>query len=222
MATVVDCFFTANELPGCITNSRNSHVEPQTFGLEEEQMANGPACWLWDYLRRSRAAGFVVPLSSGIDSGCRATIVFSMCRLVLKALEDGNAQVAADMQRIVGLANWWPKGSEDLCNRILHTIYMGVSCHSSEQTRSRAYRLAQKLSAHHTDLSIDSVYQAEADLLRQYLGHTPTFDSGVRAENLAPRTYKLASGWSQPITLLKCYQVRVDDLKVAPSSCWVR
>jgi NAD+ synthase (glutamine-hydrolysing) len=128
-------------------------------------------------------AGFMVLLSGGIDSGCTATIVFSMCRLVLKALEDGNAQVAADMQHIVGLKNWWPKGPEELRNRILHTIYMGVSGHSSEQTRSRVYRLAQKLGSHHTDMSVDSVYQAEADLLRQYLGHTPTFDSGVRAEN---------------------------------------
>jgi NAD+ synthase (glutamine-hydrolysing) len=130
-------------------------------------------------------AGFMVPLSGGIDSGCTATIVLSMCRLVMEALEDGNAEVAADMQCIVGLGNWWPKDPKELCNRILHTINMGVSGHSSEQTRSRAYRLAQKLGAHHTDMNIDNVYQAEGDLLRQYLGHTPTFASGVRAENMS-------------------------------------
>lgn len=49
----------------------------------------GPACWMWDYLRRSRQAGFFVPLSGGIDSCATATIVYSMCRLVVKASQDG-------------------------------------------------------------------------------------------------------------------------------------
>jgi len=29
----------------------------------EEECCLGPACWLWDYLRRSGAAGFLLPLS---------------------------------------------------------------------------------------------------------------------------------------------------------------
>ena len=35
--------------------------------IPEEEIALGPACWLWDYLRRSKAAGFMIPLSGGID-----------------------------------------------------------------------------------------------------------------------------------------------------------
>ena len=45
----------------------------------------GPACWLWDYLRRSRTQGFFIPLSGGIDSCATAVIVYSMCRLVAEA-----------------------------------------------------------------------------------------------------------------------------------------
>lgn len=45
----------------------------------------GPACWLWDYLRRSRTQGFFIPLSGGIDSCSTALIVYSMCRLVAAA-----------------------------------------------------------------------------------------------------------------------------------------
>jgi NAD+ synthase (glutamine-hydrolysing) len=44
-----------------------------------------PACWLWDYLRRSRTQGYFIPLSGGIDSCATAVIVFSMCRLVAEA-----------------------------------------------------------------------------------------------------------------------------------------
>lgn len=28
----------------------------------EEECAYGPSCWLWDYLRRSNASGFLLPL----------------------------------------------------------------------------------------------------------------------------------------------------------------
>jgi NAD+ synthase (glutamine-hydrolysing) len=124
------------------SNGHAQRIERPTFQMEE-QMEMGPACWIWDYLRRSNAAGFVVPLSGGIDSGCTATIIFSMCRLVIDALQAGNTQVKADVQRIAGAKDWLPRNPSELCNRILHTIYMGVSGHSSEKTRSRALYLCK-------------------------------------------------------------------------------
>jgi hypothetical protein len=50
----------------------------------------GPACWLWDYLRRSRTQGYFLPLSGGIDSCATAVIVYSMCRLVVDAARAGS------------------------------------------------------------------------------------------------------------------------------------
>lgn len=47
-----------------------------------EEIALGPACWLWDYLRRSGMSGFFLSLSGGIDSCSTALIVASMCRQV--------------------------------------------------------------------------------------------------------------------------------------------
>ena len=35
------------------------------YHTPEEEIALGPACWLWDYLRRSGASGFFLPLSGG-------------------------------------------------------------------------------------------------------------------------------------------------------------
>jgi hypothetical protein len=49
----------------------------------------GPACWLWDYLRRSRVQGYFLPLSGGIDSCATAVIIHSMCRLVCQAASRG-------------------------------------------------------------------------------------------------------------------------------------
>ena len=50
----------------------------------EEEIAYGPGCWLWDYLRRSGASGFLLPLSGGADSSSVAGIVGCMCQLVVK------------------------------------------------------------------------------------------------------------------------------------------
>lgn len=52
------------------------------FHSREEEIAQGAAFWLWDYLRRSSLSGFFLPLSGGIDSSSVGCIVFSMCRQV--------------------------------------------------------------------------------------------------------------------------------------------
>ena len=47
----------------------------------DEELMLGPACWLWDYLRRSGAAGYLLPLSGGADSSATAAIVGAMCQV---------------------------------------------------------------------------------------------------------------------------------------------
>ncbi len=59
------------------------------FHTPEEEIAFGPACFLWDYLRRSRQHGFFLALSGGRDSASVACIVYSMCRLVCDAVKKG-------------------------------------------------------------------------------------------------------------------------------------
>jgi NAD+ synthase (glutamine-hydrolysing) len=76
-------------------------MEPH-YHTPEEEIALGPACWLWDYLRRSKASGFFLPLSGGLDSCSVATIVYSMCRLVAEKAAANDPQVLADARRIVG------------------------------------------------------------------------------------------------------------------------
>ncbi|GAA5917535.1 hypothetical protein JCM6882_001721, partial [Rhodosporidiobolus microsporus] len=80
-----------------LSNEREDEIEGHEVEKEgefrynkpEEEIAYGPACWLWDYLRRSSTSGYFVPLSGGIDSCATATIVFSMCRLVCQAAQEG-------------------------------------------------------------------------------------------------------------------------------------
>jgi len=161
-----------------------SSVQPIYTHTPEEEIALGPACWLWDYLRRSKAAGFLVPLSGGIDSCATAVLVFSMCRLVIEAMEQGDKQVIEDAQRLAGCV---PKTPQELCDKIFHTVYMGMARQSSKETRSRAERLAKDIGAFHTDMDIDDVFNAEKDLLTRATGFTPNFKvhGGSQTENLA-------------------------------------
>lgn len=52
-----------------------------------EEIERGPALWLWDYLRRSGARGYFLPLSGGADSSAVAGIVASMSLIVFTRIE---------------------------------------------------------------------------------------------------------------------------------------
>nr|XP_031546903.1 glutamine-dependent NAD(+) synthetase isoform X3 [Vicugna pacos] len=109
-----------------------------------EEISLGPACWLWDFLRRSQQAGFLLPLSGGVDSAATACLVYSMCRQVCEAVKDGNQDVLADVRTIVDQPSYTPQDPRELCGRILTTCYM-ASENSSQETCDRAKELAQQI-----------------------------------------------------------------------------
>ncbi|GAA6017288.1 hypothetical protein JCM11491_000618 [Sporobolomyces phaffii] len=159
------------------------------YNLPEEEIAYGPACWLWDYLRRSGCSGYFVPLSGGIDSCATATIVFSMCRLVVKASGEGNEQVIKDARRIAGEApdsDYVPVDAREFCSRVFHTCYMGTQ-NSSNETRQRAKDLADAIGAYHVDLNMDACVSAIHTLFTLVTGKKPEYKvhGGTAAENLA-------------------------------------
>ncbi|KAL8749211.1 MAG: hypothetical protein Q9184_006898 [Pyrenodesmia sp. 2 TL-2023] len=159
------------------------------YHTPEEEIALGGACWLWDYLRRSRAAGFFIPLSGGIDSCATSVIVFGMCRLVVSAMHQGNELVLQDARRVVGEADgsdWVPATPQELANRMFCTTYMG-SKNSSSATRNRAKDLAYDIGAYHVDIDIDSVTNAIVNVFYGWSRWMPRFKSsgGSVAENLA-------------------------------------
>lgn len=159
---------------------------PVRFHRPEEEIALGPACWLWDYLRRSGAAGFLLPLSGGADSSSTAAIVGSMCQLVVRAIDAGDQTVLADALRIGQYKPGEQVESQDLANRLFHTVFMGT-VNSSTDTRSRSKALAQQIGAYHLDINIDSLVSCVVALFTSITSRTPRFrvDGGTPAENLA-------------------------------------
>ncbi|KAJ9355667.1 putative glutamine dependent NAD+ synthetase [Paecilomyces variotii] len=156
------------------------------YHTPEEEIALCTGCYLWDYLRRSGVSGYLVPLSGGIDSCATATMVFSMCRLVIEACEAGNEQVIADVRRLARYTDSIPKTPQELCNQLFHTIYMGMSKQSSKETRQRAKDLSAAIGSYHVDLDIDEVYNAQRNLIVNALNFEPKFkvEGGSVTENL--------------------------------------
>ena len=175
---------------GKLCVSENLKVTPKraiSFHAPEEEIALGPACWLWDYLRRSGASGYFLPLSGGADSASTAAIVGSMCQLVTRAASAGDAIVADDIRRVAQLASDVPiPSAEELAKMIFTTVYLGTD-NSSAETRARAAALANDIGASHLSVAIDVVVTAVVTFFTTVTGKTPKFkvDGGANAENLA-------------------------------------
>ncbi len=181
---IADFEFASHEVS---TLSTTPHQQP-TAHTPEEEIALGPACWLWDYLRRSGAEGYFIPLSGGADSGAVATLVGSMCHLVSQAIRDGNTTTRDDVKR-------WLVGDETfvifenpsvLAQRLLYTCYIGTQ-NSSRETQKRAKQLAEQLGAKHLDINMDPLVSALEALFTHITNKKPRFkvEGGSFTENLA-------------------------------------
>ena len=152
----------------------------------EEEIAYGPACWLWDYLRRSGSSGYFVPISGGADSSSTVALVGSMCQLVVESVSKGNQQTLADIREVLADETYVPSSAHNLANRILHTCYM-ASENSSKDTKDRAQAISEQIGNFHLNANIDGIVNAFLSLFVRLTGKQPQFkvNGGSLSENLA-------------------------------------
>ena len=165
----------------------------------EEECLYGPASWLWDYLRRSGAGGFLLPLSGGADSASVATIVRIMCELVQdeirKEMETNLDESSAFHSRNVVKTYWKLRSSQTrnfeteadvLCHSILHTVYLATD-NSSSVTLERANKLAENINCYHKSLDMQLPVKSVLKVLKTYFNKTPKFlsEGGTQNEDIA-------------------------------------
>uniref|UniRef100_A0A8C5F3B0 Glutamine-dependent NAD(+) synthetase n=1 Tax=Gadus morhua TaxID=8049 RepID=A0A8C5F3B0_GADMO len=131
-------------------------------------------------------AGFLVPLSGGVDSSSTACIVYSMCVLVCRAVQDGNNQVLEDVRRVVCDPSYRPQEPRELCGRVFTTCYMD-SENSSEDTHNRAKELANQIGSTHMTINIELAVKGMLGIFSLVTGKLPSFraNGGSDRENLA-------------------------------------
>ncbi|EME30431.1 NAD+ synthase (glutamine-hydrolyzing) isoform 1 [Galdieria sulphuraria] len=184
-------FYLCSSLDNSVVNTVPSQPIQVRIHHPMEEIALGPACWLWDYLRRSGASGFFLPLSGGADSSSTAAIVGSMCQLLCRAVQKGSISVLEDIRRVCGEphdSKYVPTDARELASRIFHTCFMGTK-NSSKDTRERSKVLAKDIGAYHLDIHLDIVVDAMVKLFCLVFGEDkePRFKvyGGSETENLA-------------------------------------
>mmetsp|Transcript_1921 Transcript_1921/g.6869 ORF Transcript_1921/g.6869 Transcript_1921/m.6869 type:complete len:599 (-) Transcript_1921:2147-3943(-) len=158
------------------------------FHAREAEISYGTACYLWDYLRRSKTGGYFLPLSGGLDSSSVATIVSVMCQLVFKeGVENRNPIVLNDLREVCDKgSDWIPEDPKEIAGELFHTCYMGTE-NSSASTRELAKLLAGEIGAYHMDINIDSIVSVIVKMYSIFTGKTLRFEvhGGKQVEDLA-------------------------------------
>ncbi|GFG35262.1 hypothetical protein Cfor_06550 [Coptotermes formosanus] len=153
--------------------------------IREQSVLNINSLERFLYLR-SGQGGFFLPLSGGVDSSSVASIVFSMCHLVVDAIQKGDSKVLSDVRRIVCDGEYVPTKPQELCGRLFVTCYMG-SENSSQETKMRAFSLAEQIGSYHMNINIDVAVSAVLGIFTAVSGLVPRFASrgGSARESLA-------------------------------------
>mmetsp|Transcript_44331 Transcript_44331/g.43020 ORF Transcript_44331/g.43020 Transcript_44331/m.43020 type:complete len:416 (+) Transcript_44331:263-1510(+) len=164
----------------------SKNLEKIRTHLPEEEIGFGPAMWMWDYLRRSGARGFFLPLSGGADSASVAALVASMAVLVLQNINQGNHHTLKELRRVVKDPNFFPNKYQDIVGRVLVTSYLGTK-NSSDETLDRAKRLATGIGSLHYDIGIDEAYDSIVNVFAKATGKTPQYEAngGQMIEDLS-------------------------------------
>jgi NAD+ synthase (glutamine-hydrolysing) len=180
-------------------------MESPSYHIPEEEIGYGPASWLWDYLRRSGASGFLLPLSGGADSASTCAIVGIMCKMVIDECNNCignnnntdkknlNHPVLKDVACICGFqeddfntAKKQIPTAKEFANRIMHTCFMGTT-HSSNATRSRAKQLADEIGVYHCDANMNPIIEAFENVFETMTSKRAKFviNGGTYSEDLA-------------------------------------
>lgn len=128
-----------------------------TIPTKEEQILKVPACWVWDYLRRSGQKGLLLPLCKDEDSFATAAIVYSMCLLVAEAVGKGDEKVLEDVRRIVGQNDYVPKDARELCGRLLHTLSIEISSSEDSEGTKAISELARQIGSVHLSVGLGNL-----------------------------------------------------------------
>lgn len=157
---------------------------------KNEEMARAASLALFDYLRKSRAKGFVLNLSGGADSSLCAVLVAEMVRRASSEL--GWQQ----FNSILKLSN--SGNQQEAVKELLTCAYQGTK-NSSETTLTAAKELANSIGADFREWLIDDEVESYKEKIEKALGRNLTWDrddialQNIQARSRSPIIWLLAN-----------------------------
>jgi len=152
--------------------------------------------WLWDYLRRSKMKGFMMPLSGGLDSSTVVMLVYSMCvQLYERRKSDAVRSYFFSCHGIPSLSVPEVLSSpEKICSILLRCRYIATQ-YSGQDTKLRAKRLAESVGADFNVISIQNLYNECRSLVGKEPGDAvELLDQNIQARLRMSMTYYMSDG----------------------------
>lgn len=160
--------------------------------LKEEEFTRAISLGLFDYLRKSRAQGFVLSLSGGADSSAIACLVRLMVEL--GTLELDVQGFCAKLP--IKLNN--TTTSADITHDLLTCVYQATK-NSTKTTQQAASTLAQNLGANYLELNIDDIVAGYTQAIEKAIKTPLTWQQhdialqNIQARSRAPSVWMIAN-----------------------------
>jgi NAD+ synthase (glutamine-hydrolysing) len=162
--------------------------------VKHEEFGRAVSLGLFDYLRKSRAQGFVVSLSGGADSAAIGCLVAWMVRA--SSDEIGMPAVRERLSHVRDLAGC--ESERDMVGRLLTTVYQST-VNSGSVTRNAARAVAEGLGARHHEVDVDALVKGYVALAEGALGRPLAWQTddialqNVQARVRSPSAWMLAN-----------------------------
>ena len=166
--------------------------------IREEEFARAVSLGLWDYLRKSRAQGYVVSLSGGADSAACAVLVALAVQLAFAELGADGVQQRLPGIRRLHEALEGGAGVAGAVAALLACAYQPTE-NSGDVTRTAAEEVARAIGAEYHVIDIDAQYKQYIASLEQTLGRKLSWDTddvtlqNIQARVRAPSIWMLAN-----------------------------
>lgn len=179
--------FRSVNVYGCTLDIADPDASETLHSLDiedrNEELAQAVALGLYDYLRKSRARGFVLSLSGGADSSACAIFVAEMVRRAAHELGWTRFCAALGLDEKTVNGNW-----KNAVGLLLTCAYQGTQ-NSSESTLNAARQLAESIGAGFHYWTIDTQVASYTHTIEQAIGRTLTWaEDDVTLQNIQART----------------------------------
>ncbi len=165
---------------------------PVNFKYEE--FTHAVTLGLFDYMRKSRAKGFVVSLSGGADSSAVSCLISLMIKFGIQFLGlDGFLKKLAYFKEIQGA-----QGYDDIIGQTLTCVYQ-ASANSGPVTRNAAAGLAKTLGATFYEFNVAPMIEQYIQTVSEALGRELTWErddialQNIQARSRGPSVWMIAN-----------------------------
>lgn len=156
----------------------------RSHASQEAAFARAASLALVDYLRKSRARGFTLSLSGGVDSSAVAVLVWIAAHRVFNELD---ADARANKLGYLGTSLTEATSIADWMGSLLTCVYQATR-NSGPVTKSAASSLAEAMGARYMHLDVDALVEGYKTMIGDALGYPLTWEKHDQAlQNIQAR-----------------------------------